>query len=131
MTAMAEILVGLMGSAEDVLASRALDQVCLMGSAAQPIAEAALRSQSLRSRAVGLVAAGCVFEEQRARELMMQHLDPADPLAPIAALELGRLGESGSALTQVETESQGEPLSLFAAYGLSNARSSAQERSSP
>jgi hypothetical protein len=131
MAAMSEILVDLLGSSEDVLASRALDQVCLMGSPAQPIAETALRSDSLRARAVGLVAAGCVFEEERAKELMKQHLDPSDPLAPIAALELGRLGHSGSALTQLEQKSQGEPLSLFAAYGLSSAKSSTQERSSP
>ena len=124
---LADHLVTLLGSPDDVMASQALRQVCLMGPPAQPIAEAALRSEDLRTRAVGLVAAGCVFEVERARKTMLQHTDPADPLAAIAALELGRLGQSEAALETMTQEHAGTPPSLFAAYGLSRRNTSTQE----
>jgi hypothetical protein len=124
-------LIVLLGSTDDVMASQALDLVCEQGASAQPIAEAALQTDSLRTRAVGLVAAGCVFEADRARALMQQHIGPSDPLAAVAALELGRLGQSQAALEALETDQSGSPPSLFAAYGLSRLSTNTQDRSSP
>ena len=129
--ALLDRLAELLGSEDDVLASRALDQVCLMGPVAQSCAETALAAESLRSRAVGLIAAGCVMEEKAAVELMQQHLDPADPLAPIAALELGRLGQGTESLESLKREHAGTPLSLFAAYGIATSKINTQARSSP
>ena len=124
-------LAELLASEDDVLASCALDQVCLMGSVAQSCVETALAGESIRSRAVGLIAAGCVMDPPAAAERMQKHLDSSDPLAPIAALELGRLGHSEDALEAFIPEQPGTPLSLFTAYGLETAKINTQARSSP
>ena len=127
---MLDRLAELLGSEDDVLASRALDQVCLMGPVAQSCAKTALAAESLRSRAVGLIAAGCVMEEKAAVELMQQHLNSADPLAPIAALELPT-GSRHQSLESLKREHTGTPLSLFAAYGIATSKINTQARSSP
>lgn len=109
----------LLDAEDEPLARGAATVACQLGSGAVTVADAAPRA-TVRGRALALVVATCGRSPEVAETALLAHLSPDDPLGPVAALELARLGRP-SAIGALQAAAAANPRTLFglaATYGV-------------
>ncbi len=117
--ALVDALCPLLDGEDETLARGAADLACGLPELAAQVG-AACAGVGLRGQALGLVLQSCGDPGPAAQALLLAHLDPDDPLAPVAALELARRGDP-SALPALEAAAAASPDSLpglTAGYGV-------------
>lgn len=114
-----DALGALLDYTDEALASGAAQVACTL-----PRSRAArvggLERTGLRGQGLALMVSGCGRSSEESLAALLPLLDRDEPLAPVAALELARLGDP-SALGALQEAAQADPegsLGLAAAYGV-------------
>lgn len=114
-----EALGALLDHADEGLASGAAQVACTLP-ASRAAEVGGLERDGLRGRSLALVVAGCGRSREESLGALLSLLGRDEPLSPVAALELARLGDP-SALGALQEATRADPdgsLGLAAAYGV-------------